>query len=317
MSALSSKSYLMTIAFVSIALIDRVGPESSVPLPARSAWSARPKMNDAVLCRVAASCSRLLRQVRVVLLATLSFGAVFSSASAAVVNGVCGGDNGLQYHDTPSVNLCVSGTASAVVAAPEQFAWTCNGTNAGGNASCAAPRVYSIQIGYLWETYDGITEPLLVTAAPKIAYNATPMITIEPSPGFVLRLPVGGNCGGTLSGTSYTTSPVTKDCDVSAVFFRTVQGVANPPNSGTVTCDGPTVSGGGANCAVVPASGARLLGVTGCSGTLTGAAYQIASVSTSCRVTAFFEAPPVPALDPWALTLIAIFVVGFAARRLS
>ena len=42
--------------------------------------------------------------------------------------------------------------------------------------------------------------------------------TLTPDPGFVIVEPVSGSCGGTLTGTTYTTNSVVGDCDVEAVF---------------------------------------------------------------------------------------------------
>ncbi|MEI2773844.1 MAG: GEVED domain-containing protein [Candidatus Competibacter sp.] len=46
--------------------------------------------------------------------------------------------------------------------------------------------------------------------------NTTTSFTVTPNPGYTAQ--VGGTCGGSLSGTTFTTSPVTADCTVTASF---------------------------------------------------------------------------------------------------
>lgn len=55
------------------------------------------------------------------------------------VAGQCGTANGVAVMSAPTANLCMVGTASAVVGTGP-FTWTCAGTNGGATASCSAPR---------------------------------------------------------------------------------------------------------------------------------------------------------------------------------
>jgi len=71
----------------------------------------------------------------------LSNGAVYryscltnTAVTLQVVNGACGSDDGQTLSATP-VNLCMSGTASALTGA---WVWSCNGSNGGSNDSCSA-----------------------------------------------------------------------------------------------------------------------------------------------------------------------------------
>jgi hypothetical protein len=61
-----------------------------------------------------------------------------SGACLAAVVGACGGADGQALASAPSgAALCASGTASSVTGAGP-WAWTCDGANGGGSASCAA-----------------------------------------------------------------------------------------------------------------------------------------------------------------------------------
>ena len=59
------------------------------------------------------------------------------------------------------------------------------------------------------------------TIAPNtpqtVNYNATPSFTLTPNTGYHIGS-VGGTCGGSLNGSTYTTNTVTADCTVIASF---------------------------------------------------------------------------------------------------
>ena len=54
-----------------------------------------------------------------------------------IINGICGIANGGSYTVIPTVNLCSSGTATAV-AGTGPWTWTCMGANGGTNMNCSA-----------------------------------------------------------------------------------------------------------------------------------------------------------------------------------
>jgi hypothetical protein len=63
------------------------------------------------------------------------------SASAKVVNGICGPANGIATANPNTLELCSQGLYSAVVYATYStpWSWTCKGYGGGSDASCAAP----------------------------------------------------------------------------------------------------------------------------------------------------------------------------------
>jgi hypothetical protein len=139
-----------------------------------------------------------------------------SATFVAIVNGACGSDDGVANVIAPSANLCTSGTASAVTTNAPNFTWSCNGANTGTNASCTAPRNYVIT-----PVVSG-GNGTVVSGIPVdgvVGYNSTGTVIVTPSPGYVTVTPVGGSCGGNLNGTTYTTSPVTSSCTVTASFI--------------------------------------------------------------------------------------------------
>jgi hypothetical protein len=62
---------------------------------------------------------------------------VFTS-SATPLNGTCGSSNGQAFTIVPSINLCFTGSASAVTGSGP-WSWTCSISNGGSSAICSAP----------------------------------------------------------------------------------------------------------------------------------------------------------------------------------
>jgi len=109
---------------------------------------------------------------------------------------------------------------------------------------------------------------------------------------------VTGSCGGTLapSGTSFTTNPVTADCDVKFNFVANVTTYTVTPSvTGSGTISPSTVqtvnSGDTATFTLAAAPGNHIVDVTGsCGGTLTGSSYTTNAVTANCTVVANFAA---------------------------
>ena len=238
------------------------------------------------------------------------------------VYGACGTANGVPTGVAPSANLCSAGTASVVTTTASQFTWTCNGANTGSNASCAAPRTYTVT-----PSVSGGNGTATIPAGGVVAYNAAGTVTITPNAGFVTATPVGGTCGGTLAGTTYTTSSVVADCTVIASFVAvplTPTVIASPAGSGSVTCVGPAAFGGTATCTAIARPGFRLTGISGCSGVASPTSpYTTGAITAACAVTAVFDRVPevpVPTLSPVMLAMLAtlaLIVGGLTLRRRS
>jgi len=125
--------------------------------------------------------------------------------------------------------------------------------------------------------------------------GATTSFTIAPSANYSITTPVGGTCGGTLVGNTYTTNAITASCTVTASF------TLNPPGtfivSGTVGAGaGGTISpasqivnsGDTTTLTIAPDAGSYISSVTGCSGSLSGNTYTTGSISGNCTVTVKF-----------------------------
>jgi hypothetical protein len=83
-----------------------------------------------------------------------------------------------------------------------------------------------------------------------IGHGATTSFTVTPDAGYTAV--VGGTCGGSLAGNTYTTNAITANCTVAATFsFIPVTSFTGPTATGTGNA---TVSftGGGATCSFAP-----------------------------------------------------------------
>lgn len=72
-----------------------------------------------------------------------------------------------------------------------------------------------------------------VSANQNVLYNTTADIFLTPDTGYASST-VAGSCGGNLNGNTFTTSPVTADCTVTANFTAAINGVCGSDNTQTL-----------------------------------------------------------------------------------
>ncbi len=114
------------------------------------------------------------------------------------------------------------------------FIWTtsCNGSDNGYDASstCTIPIAGDPQVTATFEkTYTvtpsaGANGSINPNTPQSVVYNKITSFTVTPNSGYYIASVTG--CGGTLSGNTYTTGPITANCTVSASFTSTP-----PPSS--------------------------------------------------------------------------------------
>ncbi len=137
--------------------------------------------------------------------------------------------------------------------------------------------------------------------------GATVQFTITPNSGYRIQS-VSGSCGGTLNGNTYTTNPVTTDCDVRVVFASNVINIsASAGPGGSISPTSATVNyGETVEFIVTPDDTYHISSVTGCgvtkkTGQAAGAkkkkkpkitaaseTYITAPITETCTVTATF-----------------------------
>jgi N-acetylneuraminic acid mutarotase len=124
---------------------------------------------------------------------------------------------------------------------------------------------------------------------PSTSVNAgsTTMLMVTPNSGYAVSSVTG--CGGTLTGTTYTTGPISGNCTVTASFVAQYAVTATGGNGGAISPSSATVNAGSTTTlTVTPNSGYGISSVTGCGGTLSGNTYTTGPISGNCTVTASF-----------------------------
>jgi hypothetical protein len=194
--------------------------------------------------------------------ATTSFTVTPNTGYSAAVGGTCGGTLIGTTYTTNAI------TADCTVAA----SFTINTYNispsAGANGSISPNAVESVNYG----TATNFT----VTA--NTGYSAS----------------VGGTCGGTLVGTTYTTNAITTNCTVVASFTLNAYTVTPSAGAnGSISPNTPQTVNYGATTSftVTPNTGySAAVGGT-CGGALVGATYTTNVITSNCTVTASFTPP--------------------------
>ncbi len=131
----------------------------------------------------------------------------------------------------------------------------------------------------------------------SVMSGSSATLTVTPNTGFTISSVTG--CGGTLVGNTYTTTAITGNCTVNAVFAAippvtfVVSAIAGA--NGTVSPATQTVNSGSSTTVIItPNAGFTIASVTGCGGVLAGNTYTTAAVTTNCSVNATFSViPPV------------------------
>ncbi|MDZ7585621.1 MAG: hypothetical protein U0938_12450 [Thiobacillus sp.] len=143
---------------------------------------------------------------------------VTASFTNAPVAGTCGSAAGATTTSEPSANLCSSGSASGVSPATAAYSWSCAGANGGANASCTAPRAYTVSAT---AGANGSISP----ASKDVVGNTSTTFTVAPATGYAAAV---SGCGGTLSGGTYTTGAITAACTVTASFAQQTVSLTDP-----------------------------------------------------------------------------------------
>ncbi|HEY6942656.1 InlB B-repeat-containing protein [Dokdonella sp.] len=131
------------------------------------------------------------------------------------------------------------------------------------------------------------------SAPQTVNDGATTAFTLTPDAGYHIVTPVGGTCGGTLVGNTYTTNAVTADCSVIASFAIDTHTVTPSVSggNGTIAPSTPQTVDHGATTVFTlsPSANYHVAAVTGtCGGTLVGTTYTTNAVIADCTVIASF-----------------------------
>ncbi len=217
------------------------------------------------------------------------------------------GDSSMMQRLTP---VDVSGLASGLTSIAAGGDHTCAVTTSGG-VKCWGFNGY----GQLGDNTNDLrlapvdvltdaTAPMMFTITPSagangvispntpqvVAIGSTKLFTITPNAGFTAS--VGGTCGGTLVGASYTTNSIAANCTVIATFTPMIFTVTPSAGvDGAISPNTPQVVNAGSSpvFTVTPNAGfSASVGGT-CGGTLLGLSYTTNAITTNCTVVATFN----------------------------
>ncbi|MBL8514456.1 MAG: hypothetical protein JNJ55_10740, partial [Betaproteobacteria bacterium] len=206
--------------------------------------------------------------------------------------------NGTVSPSTPQTvnfNTSVVFTLSPNVGFVPAVTGTCGGTLSGNTfttapitANCAVIVSFNAQNVNVTPSAgsNGTISPSTVQAVP---YGTTRTFTVTPSTNYTAS--VGGTCGGTLTGNTYTTNPVTVACTVAATFTRlsyTVSPSASANGAISPTAPQSVLSGATRNFTVTPNSGYTAVMSGTCGGTLSGTTFTTSPITGNCSVVATF-----------------------------
>ncbi|TWI73009.1 hypothetical protein LZ24_01420 [Desulfobotulus alkaliphilus] len=123
----------------------------------------------------------------------------------------------------------------------------------------------------------------------SVGHGQSTSFVISPDSGYEIES-VGG-CGGSLSGNTYTTGPVTGACTIEAAFrLRTYAVNALSGAGGSIQPDTRSVGHGQSTSFIIsPDSGYEIESVGGCDGSLSGNTYTTGPVTGACTVEALFQ----------------------------
>ena len=126
-------------------------------------------------------------------------------------------------------------------------------------------------------------------ASRTVTQDRTTSFTVSPDTGYSIDSVTG--CGGSLSGDTYTTGPITSACMVSASFsLNTYTVSATAGANGSIAPSGQTVDHGATTSfTVIPDTDYGIASVTGCGGSLSGDTYTTGPITSACTVSASFS----------------------------
>ncbi|MGN6519457.1 MAG: InlB B-repeat-containing protein, partial [Dokdonella sp.] len=207
----------------------------------------------------------------------------FNHISATVTNATV---NGVTYNSPTQVVLNITANAAGLqnvtITNPDGQSVTANGCiNVSAPAHTVTPSV------------SGGNGAISPSTPQTVNDGATTAFTLTPDPGYHILTPVGGTCGGSLVGSTYTTNAVTADCTVVASFAIDTHTVTPSVTggNGTISPSTPQAVNHGATVAftLTPAPGFSIVTPIGsCGGTLVGNVFTTDAVTADCTVIASF-----------------------------
>ncbi len=126
--------------------------------------------------------------------------------------------------------------------------------------------------------------------AATVTSGGTASFSVTPDSGYEIDSISG--CGGTLSGTTYTTGTISSNCTITVSFAISTYTVsASAGANGSISPASAVVAHGSTTSfTVTPDDGYKVASVSGCGGTLSGNTYTTGPITGDCTVSASFSA---------------------------
>jgi predicted extracellular nuclease len=170
---------------------------------------------------------------------------------------------------------------------------TCGGSQSGNTFTTAAiTGPCSVAATFTLNSYsvtsssggNGTITPVMQT----VNHGATAQFTVTPDAGYTAS--VGGTCGGSLSGNTFTTAAITGACNVATTFtLNTYQVSATAGANGVVSPATQSVNHGATAAVTITPDAGYVASISStCGGSLSGNTYTTAAVTGACSVAATF-----------------------------
>ena len=238
-------------------------------------------------------------------------GTTFTTALATANCTVVASFARVRHMVTPSAGPNGSITPNAPQSIPEGGTTSFNVVAAPGYAASVGGSCHGSLSGSTYTTDPILTDCTVEATFTLITYTVTPsasaggsitpsdmqtvpqgtsaVFSVVPAHGFGAS--VGGTCNGTLSGTTYTTSPVNANCTVEATFNvlprYTVSATSNAHGSITPASQ-IAIQGDTASITITPDAGYNFAVRGTCGGSLQGNTYVTRAASADCAVNVTF-----------------------------
>ncbi len=220
-------------------------------------------------------------------------------SKAGTGNGTVTANSGtISWSDSTGTASYSSGTSVTLTAAASSgstfTSWTsCDSTN-GNTCTVSMTTAKSVIATFALNAYTvipsaGANGSLSPSFAQSVNYNSATSFTVTPNTGYSISSVTG--CGGTLSGNTYRTGPITGPCTVAASFaVNTFTVTPSTDNNGSLTPSNaqPVNYSSTTSFMVTPNTGYQISSVTGCGGTLFGNTFTTGPITGNCTVSATF-----------------------------
>ncbi len=211
--------------------------------------------------------------------------------------------------------------AVTVLTQPSTPAQTCTVANGSGSMPDADVTNVSVTCATVTHTVTGTVgsgNGSIAPASQSVAAGSTVTLTVTPDTGWHVASVTG--CGGSLTGTTYTTGSITADCTVTASFAinsYTVSGTVVSGHGSITPATAQADYGDVLTFTISPDSGWLIQNISGCGGTLSGNIYTTGPITADCAVTVRFAVDlpafvPVPMLD-WRGLLALVSLLSLLA----